>query len=159
MRNQLANQTARYKSNTYCIRAIETEPANQNIKPSSHLHQTLVWGSSLCTSSDDVCHFKRDNNLKLTRWTWLQADRAHICAGIVEVAACETPTTLSNRRIECPSPGEATVGRTCSLFDRRIAKVIWDPLCQAFSNAYTGEGDQNPRNCVEVQSALRGKVR
>ena len=134
--------------------------SKSNIKTLSHLLQYLLRGtlSPFCVS-DNVCHFKRDNNLKLTRWTWLQADRAHICVGVVEVGACKTPTTLSNRRVECLRPWKPHVGRACSLLDRRIAEVIWNPLCQDFSNAYTREEDQHERHGAEVQIALRGLVR
>jgi hypothetical protein len=58
---------------------------------------------------DDVGHFKRYNDLELTRWAWLQADRAHICIRVVEVVARETPPTL--RHVQCLNYGH--VGRTC----------------------------------------------
>ncbi len=87
-------------------------------------------------ASDDVGHFKRDNDLELARWSWLQAYCAHICIRVVEVAARETPPTLRDRRVECRSPGQPHVGRTCSLVGRCIVEVLLDPLCQDLSNAY-----------------------
>jgi hypothetical protein len=59
--------------------------------------------------------------------------------GVVEVAACETPPTLCDRRVECLIPGKPHVWRARSLLDRHIDEVIWGPLSQDFSNAYVGE--------------------
>jgi len=84
--------------------------------------------------SDDVGHFKRDDGLELTRWSRLQADRPYKCIRIIEVLSCETPPTLCDRRVECPSPGKPHVGRAFSLVDRCVAKVILDPLYQDFSH-------------------------
>ncbi len=97
-------------------------------------------------ASDDVGHFERYDDLELTRWSRFQVDRAHICVGVVEVVARETPPTLCNRRIECRSPGKSRVGRACSLLDRCI--VILDPLCQDLSNPYVGEN-------ISAHSSLR----
>jgi len=88
-------------------------------------------------ASDDVGHFERYDDLELTRWSRFQVDRAHICVGVVEVVACETPPTLCDRRIECRSLGQPHVGMACSLLDRCI--VILDPLCQDLNNPYVGE--------------------
>ena len=84
------------------------------------------------------CHFKRNYDLDLTGRSRLQADCAHMCIRIVEVAACEAPPTLCNRRAKCLSPGQPHVGRAVSLVDRRIAKFLLDPLCQNLSKHMHG---------------------
>ena len=146
-----------YKSIKKVTHTISKQTTRWNEKINLQIKQHLFMdSSSFCAASDDVCHFKRDNNLELTRWTWLQADHAHICAGVVQVAACETPATLSNRRVECLRPWKPHVGRACSLLDRRMAEVIWDPLCQDFSNGYARREGQHSRHCGEVQIALHG---
>jgi hypothetical protein len=104
-------------------------------------------------ASDDVghCHFKRHfkrDDLELTRRSRFQADRAHICTRVVEVAACETPPTLCDRRVNCLSPGQPRVGRAFSLVDRRVAKVILYPLYQDLSHhVYVGE-NINSHRCL-----------
>ena len=95
------------QSNTYYIEQSTGRNEKINLQIKQHLFRD---SPSFCAASDDVYRFKRDNNLELTRWTWLQADSAHICVGIVEVAACEAPTTLSNRRVECLRPRKPTLG-------------------------------------------------
>ncbi len=42
---------------------------------------------SLNVASEDVGHFRCDDDLELTSCSWLQADHAHICVGVVEVVA------------------------------------------------------------------------
>jgi hypothetical protein len=59
-----------------------TEQANKQ----KNYHQGPIMGIGFFLSIlDDIGHFKRDDYLELTRWAWLQADRAHICIRVVEV--------------------------------------------------------------------------
>jgi hypothetical protein len=103
---------------------------------------SLGSSSPLCLASHDVssdiCHFKGDDDLESTGLSWLQADPADIRARVVEVATCETPPTLSDRRVETLSRGKPHVGRGGSVLDRRIAEVILDPLGQNLNNAHIG---------------------
>jgi hypothetical protein len=57
-----------------------------------------VLGSSspFDMGSEEVGHFKRDYDLQFTRWTWLQADRAHKYVRVIEVAVYEAPPTRRN---------------------------------------------------------------
>ena len=84
-------------------------------------------------ASEEINHFNRDDDLELTRCTWLQTDRAYVCIGIVEVASSEMPTALSNRRIEYWGPYQIYVGLACSLISTGIVDIVWDPLCQDIS--------------------------
>ena len=57
---------------------------------------TIVQGHIVCigssspvnvpAASEDI-HFKRDDDLELTRCAWLQLDHAHVCVWVVKVAA------------------------------------------------------------------------
>ena len=84
--------------------------------------------------------------------TWLQADRAYICVGVVDVAPSKMPTALSDRRIEHRGSKQVYIGRVCSLIGEGIVEVFWDPLsCQAISHAYVKEnisahGSLRPRH-------------
>ena len=43
---------------------------------------------SFDVASEDAGDVKRDDHLESARWTWLQADHAHVCTGVAEVQAC-----------------------------------------------------------------------
>ena len=90
-------------------------------------------------ASELINHLNCDDDLESTRSTWLEADRAYVCFGIVEVAPSETPAVLSDRRIEHWGPNQIYIGRACYLVGEIIVEVVWDPLCQDISHVYTKE--------------------
>ena len=112
----------------------------------------MVPSSHFDVASEDVGHSKRDDDLQFTEWTWLYADRAHMCTRIIKVAARETPQVLRNRRVKCRSLGKPRVGRACSLLNRCIAEVFLGPLCQDLSNQYIG-------GSIRAHGSLRGDER
>ena len=80
-------------------------------------------------TSEVINHFDRDDDLESTRSTWLNADCAYVCVG-------ETPTVLSDRRIDHWGLNQIYIGRACSLIGEIIVEIVWDPLCQDISHAY-----------------------
>ena len=99
-------------------------------------------------ASEEINHFKRDYDLELTRCTWLQADCAYVCVGIVEVASSEMHTALSDQRIEHRGPKQVYIGRACSPMDEIIVEAVYDSLCQDISRAYMKE-------CISAHSSLQ----
>ena len=69
----------------------------------------------------------------MTKSTWLQADRAYVCVGVVDVAPSETPTALSDRRIEHRGSKQVYIGKAI------ILEVVWGPLFQDISDGYMKE--------------------
>jgi hypothetical protein len=116
---------------------------SKSIIPSLHLPKDILYGSFVSfrwlAASKEIDHFKYDDDLELTRCTWLQADHAYECIWVVEVASSETPTALSDRHIERWGPKQVYIRRTCSLIGGIIVEVVWDPLYQDISHPYIKE--------------------
>ena len=98
-----------------------------------HSHPFIALAAS---ESEEINHFDRNDDLDSTRSTWLQADRAYVCFGIVDIASSETPTVLSDRRM---GPIQIYIGKAYSLMGEIIVEVLWDRLCQDISQAYMKE--------------------
>ncbi|KAH9172946.1 hypothetical protein EDB89DRAFT_1961776 [Lactarius sanguifluus] len=112
---------------------------------------------------DDIGHFECDDDLELTRWSRLQADRAHICVRVVEVATSEAPPTLCNRRIEHRSLGQPHVGRACSFVDRCVilhtgSSLQRHPCAVRYDHHSTIPSRQSSLSALDIRTLCTGTI-
>ena len=79
-------------------------------------------------ASEDVGHFKHDDDLGLTRWAWFQADHAYVYVRVVEVEDRQAPAPLCDRHLKYRSLEQRYIWREYSLVNWRIAEIVLDPL-------------------------------